>query len=137
MGNCHNKNEAESAFSAHNNSPPGSPKNINKFAKGKYIPELFEDNDNKAFKPADDVIRLHEGSILHVDTHNQWLGTCSDDQTIAISDINSIINWKKYSPVLIKDHQKAVNKVVFSSENNNLNLWSASRDLTIKLASFF
>jgi hypothetical protein len=128
MGNCNQR----STESGRNQSGNGDIHKKPGDHHGKYsAPDHLEENRNSHSTPEN--IKLHEGSVLYLDSYNQWIGSCSDDQSIALSDINSIMNSHTYSPVVIKEHQKAVNRLIFHTENNELNMWSASRDLSIKL----
>jgi hypothetical protein len=78
---------------------------------------------------------LHESAILDVDVQGELLGTCSDDKTVAVSSIPYLLSKGKYEPILLRSHLKAVNKIRFFQMENSVKLWSASRDLSIKLVS--
>ena len=74
---------------------------------------------------------LHDGPILgaaYAASRSKIL-TCSDDQRIAISDIKSLCSASIYNPVYLVGHKKAVNKVISCGDQ----VWSTSRDLTVKL----
>jgi hypothetical protein len=71
---------------------------------------------------------LHNGSILGVASiDSSRLVTCSDDCTLAISDISQISN-QQFQPLHCRGHEKAVNRVAFV----NGSIWSASRDLSLR-----
>lgn len=75
--------------------------------------------------------RLHEGSILSVSfVSNNKIITCGDDKCICVTD-PALLNNENYLPSILKGHTKAVNRLVHF-ENF---IWSASRDLSIKLVT--
>jgi hypothetical protein len=80
-------------------------------------------------------IKLHTSSILSLDAYDNLISTCSDDKTIAISHLSQIISLKSFTPVQLKGHEKAVNKLAFVDRENKseMLLWSASRDLSLRL----
>lgn len=74
---------------------------------------------------------LHGGPILsacYASSRSKLL-TCSDDQRIAVSDLNTLRNSSNYTPTYLVGHKKAVNKVISCGDK----VWSTSRDLTVKL----
>ncbi len=83
------------------------------------------------------LIKIHDGSILGIASHGNIIASCSDDKTVAISDRQFLQGDQKshsYSPLHLKGHEKAVNRVHFDS--NSSILYSASRDLSLRLVIF-
>jgi WD40 repeat protein len=79
-------------------------------------------------------VAVHEDSVLGVSCYNGVVASCSADKTIAITDFSSFTSRKLKPPIVLSGHTKAVNRIVFHT--NSSHLYSASRDLSIKLVSF-
>ena len=80
----------------------------------------------------EDARMIHNGSVLGLEYANGHLYTGSDDKTIGNLAIQEFCQDVKYSPLHFTGHTKAVNRLLFSTENV---LWSASRDLSIRMVS--
>lgn len=77
---------------------------------------------------------LHQGSILGLGYAEGQLYTCSDDKSIGKLSVDKLCRDKHYEGVYFKGHEKAVNRLVMSAKNR---LWSASRDLSVRLVRTF
>ena len=85
----------------------------------------------------------HQGSILDLCRIGNTLISCSDDNTIGVSEWNNLSgggsllgNATQLSH--LTGHTRAVNRLSASRINNNTTpiCWSASRDLSIRCVSF-
>lgn len=70
-------------------------------------------------------IITHDGAILDIISYSNRIISCGDDNKIAITDYSQLGN----SPSYLIGHTKSVSKVLC----NNSFIFSASRDLSIKL----
>lgn len=116
MGNCGTKEPSSGT--------------INSSQQGRY-----EERKPESEGVVSNDLKIHTSSMLHLNCYQNWIGTCSDDQSIALVNITSLCRDSNYRPITLKGHQKAVNKLVFvpPSQGDSLKLWSASRDLSIRL----
>lgn len=73
---------------------------------------------------------VHEGPILGLtySPDGKKIISCSDDQRIAITDIESLKNPAGSSSSYLVGHSKAVNRVICNGEK----VYSCSRDLSVK-----
>ena len=76
---------------------------------------------------------VHEGPILGLtySPDGKNIISCSDDQRIAITDIESLKSSSGSSSTYLVGHSKAVNRVICSGEK----VYSCSRDLSVKTVS--
>ena len=91
---------------------------------------------------------IHQGPILGISCcsttiSNHSLYTCSDDNKAALVELNSHGNQETDIKVIkyFEGHAKAVNKVLHVNSSNESDssrsnmIWTASRDLSLKLVS--
>lgn len=76
---------------------------------------------------------LHNGSILGLSYAGGKLAVASDNKEISIHELSKLLTDDSYRGVYLRGHDKAVNRVSF---NQTGNLWSASRDLSIRMVCF-
>lgn len=78
------------------------------------------------------TVEVHQGPVLGIAARGDLIASCGDDKTISISSSKLLqANRAGYKPLSLTGHSKAVNRVVF--DHNTTNLFSASRDLSIKM----
>lgn len=107
MGNCSVSNKA-----AQYNSGPGAP--------GSVVGSI------------ENGCMVHDGPVLglcYADT--KTLLSCGDDRRIAVTNLTDLIGSPSYVPRYLVGHSKAVNRVqCYDSQ-----IWSTSRDLSIRMVS--
>ncbi len=74
---------------------------------------------------------VHEGPILGLtySPDGKKIISCSDDQRIAITNIESLKSSSGSASSYLVGHSKAVNRVIYTGEK----VYSSSRDLSVKM----